>query len=124
MENIISLPHKSYNMDSEPRFNIVLLKEAEAFLSNLDYKTKDKIINNMDLARRSLNPILLKRLTGEVWEFRTQYNNIHYRLLAFWDKRENSNTLIIATHGFVKKVSKIPKKEIEKAEKIRNQYFN
>jgi len=31
--------------------------------------------------------------------------------------------LVIATHGILKKTSKVPKKEIEKATMIRNKYF-
>jgi hypothetical protein len=32
-------------------------------------------------------------------------------------------TLVISTHGIVKKVSKVPKVELEKAERIRREYF-
>ena len=32
-------------------------------------------------------------------------------------------TLVISTHGIIKKVSKVAKSEIEKAEKIRTEYF-
>jgi phage-related protein len=54
---------------------------------------------------------LFKKLEGtEIWEFRTLYNNIKYRLLAFWDTEEE--TLVIATHGFIKKTQKTPAKEI------------
>ena len=59
----------------------------------------------------------------EIWEFRTEFNSIQYRLLAFWDKRDKKNTLVIATNGFVKKRNKIPKSELERAKRIRNQYF-
>jgi phage-related protein len=45
-----------------------------------------------------------------------------YRLLSFWDTV--NETLVIATHGFVKKTQKTPEKEIAKAEYIRNIYFN
>lgn len=45
------------------------------------------------------------------------------RLLAFWDKTDNKETLVIATHGFVKKVDKVPSNEIERAERIRDKYF-
>jgi len=31
--------------------------------------------------------------------------------------------LVVATHGIIKKTDKIPKKEIEKAERIRIKYF-
>jgi phage-related protein len=66
---------------------------------------------------------LFKKLEGtEIWEFRTLYNNIKYRLLAFWDTEED--TLVIATHGFIKKTQKTPAKEIAKAEAMRKEYFN
>jgi hypothetical protein len=44
-------------------------------------------------------------------------------LLAFWDKTDNKETLVIATHGFIKKVDKVPAKEIERAENLRKKYF-
>ncbi|MEA1878519.1 MAG: type II toxin-antitoxin system RelE/ParE family toxin [Bacteroidota bacterium] len=49
--------------------------------------------------------------------------DVPIRLLAFWDKTENTETLVVASHGFIKKTQKTPKSEIEKAEKIRRQYF-
>lgn len=48
---------------------------------------------------------------------------MQYRLFAFWDKLDKTETLVISTHGIVKKVDKIAKAEIEKAEKIRSEYF-
>jgi phage-related protein len=45
-------------------------------------------------------------------------------LLAFWDKTSNIDTLVIATHGFIKKTQKTPSKEITKAQEIRKEYFN
>jgi phage-related protein len=44
-------------------------------------------------------------------------------LLAFWDKRDKSETLVIATHGFIKKTQKTPKDEIKKARQIMELYF-
>ena len=69
------------------------------------------------------DPELFKKLDGNIWEFRTKFLTKQIRLLAFWDKAENTETIVIATHGFVKKTQKTPKVEIEKAEKIREQYF-
>jgi hypothetical protein len=66
---------------------------------------------------------LLKKLTNEIWEFRTLYSGVQYRLLAFWDKTEKAETLIISTHGFIKKVDKVPCKEIDKANELRRIYF-
>ncbi|MFP4166428.1 MAG: type II toxin-antitoxin system RelE/ParE family toxin [Opitutales bacterium] len=42
------------------------------------------------------------------------------RVICFWD----DGSLIICTHGFVKKSQKTPKNEITRAEKARNQYFH
>lgn len=42
--------------------------------------------------------------------------------IAFWDK--NKHSLVIATHGFIKKSAKTPAKEIARAEIIMNEYYN
>jgi len=110
-------------MEDKPKFNVIYLKQAQKYIYLLDDKTKIKIFENIDLARFTLNPELLKKLTGEIWEFRTLYNGIKYRLLAFWDKRDNINTLVVATHGFIKKDSKVSKTEINRALEIRKKYF-
>jgi len=43
--------------------------------------------------------------------------------MAFWDKTDNKRTLVIATHGFIKKVDKIPAHEITRANRLREEYF-
>ncbi len=105
------------------RFEVVYLKDANEFLSFLAPKPRQKIYRNIDLSKLRNDPALLKKLTDEIWEFRTEYEGIQYRLLAFWDRTEATQTLVIATHGFVKKQDKVPKNEIEKAERIRLRYF-
>jgi hypothetical protein len=65
----------------------------------------------------------LKKLIDEIWEFRTLYQGLQYRLLAFWDKTNKQNTLVIATHGFIKKQSKVPDGEIQKTKALREKYF-
>jgi phage-related protein len=35
--------------------------------------------------------------------------------LAFWDKTDSEQTLVLATHGFIKKTQKTPRNEIERA---------
>ncbi|MEN9949169.1 MAG: hypothetical protein RL106_1992 [Bacteroidota bacterium] len=66
---------------------------------------------------------LLKKISDEIWEFRTLYHGLQYRILAFWDKENNEETLVVSTHGFIKKRSKIPDQEIKKALDIRSRYF-
>jgi len=53
----------------------------------------------------------------------SQSKSLH-KAFAFWDKKEKMNNLVIANHGIIKKKSKVDKREIEKAKKIRSQYFN
>ena len=53
----------------------------------------------------------------------TLYQGLQYRLLAFWDKTSTKNTLVISTHGFIKKRSKVPDNEIQKAIQIKTKYF-
>ncbi|MCW3107925.1 MAG: Phage derived protein Gp49-like [Segetibacter sp.] len=59
----------------------------------------------------------------EIWEFRIRYAGQQIRLLAFWDKTDAKETLVFATHGFIKKVEKVPVNEIKRAENIRKKYF-
>ncbi len=106
------------------KFEVIFLEQVIEFLEKLDSKSRNKIYYNIDKSKLINDPKLFKKLKDEIWEFRTKYNGIQYRLFAFWDKTEKTETLVISTHGIVKKVSKVPKTEIEKAEKIRKEYFN
>ena len=66
---------------------------------------------------------LFKKLNDLIWEFRTLYNGKAYRLYSFWDKSSGKETLVVATHGILKKTQKTPTKEIKKAEEIRKLYL-
>jgi len=78
----------------------------------------------LDRAKLENDPKLFKKLTDDIWEFRTLYQGIQYRLFTFWDKTDKTETLVLSTHGMVKKVSKVPKSEIDKALKIRDEYLD
>jgi phage-related protein len=108
----------------KPHFKILLSSEAEYFLDTLDEKIRSKIIYNIDKAKYTLDPKIFKKLTKEIWEFRTKFSTTEYRLFAFWDKKYGKNTLVIATHGIIKKTQKVPRAEIEKAMRIRHHYFS
>ena len=105
------------------KYAIIFLEWAKEFLDTLDHKTRKKVIYNVWKSRDVNDPELFKKLDKNIWEFRTKFRNKQIRLLAFWDKTEKKETLVIATHGFIKKTQRTPKSEIEKAEKIRKQYF-
>lgn len=109
-------------MERKARFRIVYSKEAIDFLESLDERAREKIAYNISKAMYVVDKELFKKLEGsDIWEFRTLYNGTAYRLLAFWDSE--AETLVIATHGFIKKKQKTPEKEIAKAERIREMYF-
>ena len=105
------------------KYAIIFLEWAKEFLDSLDEKTRNKVMYNVWKSREINDPELFKKLDGNIWEFRTKFLTNQIRLLAFWDKTEKEETLVVATHGFIKKTQKTPKSEIEKAEKIRKQYF-
>ena len=109
-------------MERKARFRIVYSKEAIDFLESLDERAREKIAYNISKAMYVVDKELFKKLEGsDIWEFRTLYNGTAYRLLAFW--YSEAETLVIATHGFIKKKQKTPEKEIAKAERIREMYF-
>ena len=104
-------------------FKVKFLEEASEFLDNIDEKAREKIIYNIRKAQVINDKSLFKKLSVETWEFRTLFNRTYYRLFAFWDKFDRTDTIVISTHGIIKKTDKTPKKEIEKSERLRLQYF-
>jgi phage-related protein len=105
-------------------FDTRFIEEANEFIAGLDTKTIKKIFYNVDLAEQTNDPKLFKKLQNDIWELRTKFGGLQIRLLAFWDKSDNKETLVIATHGFIKKVDKVPANEIDRAERLRDKYFN
>jgi len=106
------------------KFRVEILEDAKSFLDKIDEKARDKIVYNIWKARSTNDKELFKKLQDEIWEFRTKYNKAYYRLFAFWDKTNKIDTVVVSTHGLIKKTDKIPKSEIERAEKTREKYFN
>ena len=105
------------------RFQLILLDEAKDFLSKLPAQVYKKILYNIHrVAGGEMNTELFKKLeNADIWEFRTLYEKTAYRLFAFWDTR--NDTIVVATHGIIKKTQKTPAKEIAKAERVRDRYF-
>ena len=111
--------------EQKPKFEVLYSEEADAFLEKQSDKVRAKILYNIAKASYTNDPKLFKKLENtDIWEFRTLFDNIQYRLLAFWDKRNGQNTLVIATHGFIKKTQKTPQREIQHAQSIMEIYFN
>jgi phage-related protein len=104
-------------------FEVELLPEVIEFLNNLDDKAREKIYYNVRKSQLVSDKELFKKLNDLIWEFRTLYNGKSYRLFSFWDNTGKESTLVVSTHGIIKKTQKTPAKEIKKAEEVRRQYF-
>ena len=104
-------------------FELIVLDEAREFLKSLSPSVRKKIAYIIDKVKGGLiDPEVFKKLeNSDIWEFRILYMGIAYRLFAFWDTE--TQTLIVATHGIIKKTQKTPTKEINKANAIRTKYF-
>lgn len=103
----------------EQKFRIILTGEARDFLESLSLAARKKIAYNIRrVMGGEINNELFKKLENSdgIWEFRTKYNGIAYRLFSFWDTE--TETLVIAIHGIIKKTQKTPSKEIAKPKEL------
>ena len=96
---------------------------VEEFLNSLPGKIVQKITWVLNLIRETekVPAIYLKKLRGsdDIWECRIQFGSNIYRLFCFFDM----GTIIVITHGIVKKSQKTPKKEIKTAEAYKDDYL-
>lgn len=96
----------------------------EDFLKQQPIKVQDKIFKIIE-AIETLERIpnnYLKQITGTkgLYEARIQLASNIWRVFCFFD----NNKLVILLNGFQKKTQKTPKSEIEKAKKLKDEYFN
>lgn len=63
----------------------------------------------------------IKHLAGTsgLYEIRVQSSGDIFRIFCFFD----DNKVVVIGHGFQKKSQKTPEKEIKRAEKIKNEYY-
>ena len=96
---------------SRYKIQVVLLDEALTFVRSLPLKVQQKITYNYKKIEHGIvDKELFKKLeNSEIWEFRTLFNGNCYRLFSFWDTE--TGTLIVATHGIVKKTQKTPRRD-------------
>ena len=96
----------------------------EEFFEKQREKVKAKIIWTLELIQEldRIPETYLKLIenTDGLFEIRIQQGSDIFRIFCFFDQGQ----LIILTNGFQKKTQKTPKKEIEKALKIKQDYEN
>lgn len=103
---------------------ILLYKEHFAeFFAKQRQKVKDKIIWTLNLIEELpyVPETYLKHLEGTdgLYEIRVQQGSDIFRILCFFDKGK----LIVLANAFQKKTKKTPRQEIEKALKIKEEYY-
>ncbi|MCP4457729.1 MAG: type II toxin-antitoxin system RelE/ParE family toxin [Cytophagales bacterium] len=93
------------------------------FYDPLNDKLKDKIDHVLFLVRiaERIPKKFFKHMTGTdgLFEIRIEYRSNIYRVFCCFDE----GNLVILFNGFQKKSQKTPNKEIDKALKIKNEYF-
>lgn len=93
------------------------------FIQPLNEKVKEKIdeVLYMICIVERIPKKFFDKMTGSkgLFEVRIEFEGNIYRIFCCFDK----GNLVVLFNGFQKKTQKTPKKEIEKAEKILQEYF-
>lgn len=75
---------------TEHKIKIALMDMARDFITSLPEKAQKKITYNLlRVEGGEMDKELFKKLeNSEIWELRTLFNGICYRLFAFWDTKK------------------------------------
>ncbi len=96
---------------------------VQEFLDSLTGKVAQKItwvlilIEDLDIVPSTYFKKLVS--TEEIWKCRIQVGSNAYRIFCFFD----GHSVVVLTHGIIKKTQKTPQREIEKAEAYRRDYL-
>ena len=110
-------------MNNKVREVIAYENHFEDFLRNQPQKVQDKIFKVIEIIEtyERVPKQYLKQIEGAkgLYEARIKLASNIWRVFCFFDKGK----LVILINGFQKKTQKTPKKEITKALKLMNSYF-
>lgn len=93
----------------------------EAFMETLTVKEQEKVQYGLLLLKTQdrLPVKFIKLLREQIYELRIEYNGNIYRVLFIFDEEQ----IVVLFNGFQKKTQRIPDREIEKAIKIKKEYY-
>lgn len=93
----------------------------EAFMSTLKEKEQEKIQYGLLLLKIKdrLSTKFIKLIKDGLYELRTEYGGNIFRVFFIFDE----GRIVVLFNGFQKKSQKTPPKEIEKALKIKEEYY-
>ena len=93
------------------------------FYKSQSKKTQKKILWTLKIIEEldRIPETYFKHLTGTLglYEIRVQVGSNIYRIFCFFDH----DNIVVVGHGFQKKTQKTPKKEIDRAEIIKKEYY-
>lgn len=96
---------------------------AKDFLDSLPPKVFQKVSWVLTLVSEleKVPTTYFKKLksTDDIWECRIQFGSNTYRLFCFFA----NGSIVVLTHGLVKKTQKTPKSEIKRAIKYKSDYL-
>ena len=104
---------------------IILLSDADKFIEQIENTARKKLFYAIRKTKMRIYGNWFEKLKGskDIFEFRVKDSKKFFRLFAFWDSTGDKETLIVCTHGLIKKTNKTPKQDIERAEMIKEKYF-
>lgn len=92
--HIVVLNAQISGMDK--RFEVIFPEQAIDFMKKVHKNAKANIYYNLDKVKLGLNPKLFKKLTEDIWGFRTKYGGLQYRLFTFWDRPAQRSKIVQA----------------------------
>ena len=91
------------------------------FIESLNEDVREKIDYVLDMLKKikKVNPKFIKHIRDGLFELRVAFEGNIYRVFFIFDK----GNIVVLFNGFQKKSQKTPLKEIEKALRIKNEYY-
>ena len=88
-------------------------KQSKSVQTKIDYVLH--IIITVEIIPKKF----FKHVEDGIYEIRIKSESDIYRIFSFFDEGK----LVILLHGFTKKSQKLPRKEIDRAKKLRRDYY-
>ena len=90
-------------------------------MSNLSDQERKKVLRALLLMESSdkIPTHYIKYLEEEVFELRVSFGNNELRIFFIYD----GDTIVVLFNGFRKKTQKTPRQELNKAKRLKNEYY-
>ena len=93
----------------------------QKWLDNLPAEHQEKCLNAIEQLResgRDLRHPHVHRITAEIYELRTRYSTIRYRLFYFWYE----GNVAVLTDGIAKKTSAVSQRDVQRSLNRKRQF--